>query len=140
MLNEDVNKALNEQINAEIYSSYLYLSMEVFFTAQNLNGFSNWMRAQVQEELTHVAKTIQFLNDRNCRVELQTVQGPPPNGNPPLRFSRQPWPTRNRSPSASTASWSSPWKRETTPLSPSCNGSSPNRSRKRPASRTSSNS
>ena len=84
MISGKIGGAINEQINAEIYSSYLYLSMEVYFTSQNLNGFANWMRAQVQEELTHVAKTIQFLNDRNCRVELQAVQGPPTDWESPL--------------------------------------------------------
>jgi ferritin len=84
MISRKISGAINEQINAEIYSSYLYLSMEMHFTSQNLNGFAGWMRAQVQEELTHVAKTIQFLNDRNCRVELQAVQGPPTEWQSPL--------------------------------------------------------
>ena len=55
-MNNKVVKALNEQINAELYSSYLYLSMSAFFSDINLNGFANWMRAQAQEELFHAMK------------------------------------------------------------------------------------
>ena len=51
MLKDKMLKALNEQINAEMYSSYLYLSMESYFQSISLTGFAAWMRGQVQEEL-----------------------------------------------------------------------------------------
>ncbi|MAG34071.1 MAG: ferritin [Deltaproteobacteria bacterium] len=84
MISEKIGAGLNEQIHAEIYSSYLYLSMEVYFASQNFSGFTNWMRAQVQEELSHVAKTIQFLKDRNGRVLLKAVESPPTEWQSPL--------------------------------------------------------
>jgi ferritin len=46
-----MQKALNGQVNAELYSSYLYLSMNAYFKSVNLDGFANWMNAQAQEEL-----------------------------------------------------------------------------------------
>ena len=49
MLNERMNAALNEQVNAEMYSAYLYLSMQAYFQKLNLNGFVNWMNIQIQE-------------------------------------------------------------------------------------------
>lgn len=53
MLNERMNAALNEQVNAEMYSAYLYLSMQAYFQKLNLNGFVNWMNIQIQEEMAH---------------------------------------------------------------------------------------
>lgn len=53
MINKKMQEAINSQINAEIYSSYLYLSMSSYFESINLNGFASWMRAQVQEEMDH---------------------------------------------------------------------------------------
>ena len=47
MINERMNAALNEQVNAELYSAYLYLSMQAYFQKMNLKGFVNWMNVQV---------------------------------------------------------------------------------------------
>ncbi len=69
--------ALNEQVNAELYSAYLYLSMESYFKAQNLNGFANWMRIQTQEEVAHATKIYNFINERGGRVILKAIEGPP---------------------------------------------------------------
>ncbi len=71
-----MEKALNEQINAEMYSSYLYLSMSAYFTDMNLNGFANWMRVQAQEELAHAMKFFDFVNERGGRVELKAIDKP----------------------------------------------------------------
>ena len=68
--------ALNEQVNAELYSAYLYLSMESYFKAQNLNGFANWMRVQTQEEVTHAMKIYDFINERGGRVILKAIERP----------------------------------------------------------------
>ena len=64
MLKAKVAKALNEQINAEMYSSYLYLGMEAYFQSISLSGFASWMRGQVQEELFHAMKMYDFLGER----------------------------------------------------------------------------
>jgi len=77
MLSEKMEKALNDQIMWELYSSYLYLSMSAHFLSVNLGGFANWMRVQAQEELVHAIKFYDFVNERGGRVVLQTVKAPP---------------------------------------------------------------
>ena len=84
MLNEKIQAALNKQLNAELYSSYLYLSMSGYFQSINLLGFANWMRVQAQEELVHAMKFYDFINDRGGRVALQPVEGPPTEWSSPL--------------------------------------------------------
>ena len=68
MLKESVEKALNAQINAEIHSAYLYLSMSAWFQAQGLSGFANWMKIQYKEELTHAMKFFDYVHERNGRA------------------------------------------------------------------------
>jgi len=75
-MNKKMEKALNEQINAEMYSSYLYLSMSAYFADNNLNGFANWMRVQAQEELAHAMKFFDYINERGGRVELTSIEKP----------------------------------------------------------------
>lgn len=84
MLSEKIQQALNEQINAELYSSYLYLSMQAYFESINLAGFANWMKAQTQEELMHAIKIYDFVNERNSRVLLKAIDKPPTEWNSPL--------------------------------------------------------
>ncbi len=76
MIGKKMGKALNEQINAEMYSAYLYLSMESYFKSLNLNGFANWMRVQTQEEMFHAMKMYDYLIERGGRVLLKTIEGP----------------------------------------------------------------
>ena len=76
MLKEKMVKALNEQINAEMFSSYLYLSMEAYFQSISLKGFAAWMRAQVQEELMHGMKFYDFVNERGGKVTLEAIAKP----------------------------------------------------------------
>ena len=76
MLEKKVEKAFNDQINAELYSSYLYLSMSAYFESLNLKGFANWMRVQAQEELVHAMKFCGFINDRGGRVTLGAIEKP----------------------------------------------------------------
>jgi len=77
MLNEKMQKALNEQVNAEFYSSYLYLSMSAYFLSLNLKGFANWMRIQAQEELAHAIKFYNYIDERNGKIELKAIASPP---------------------------------------------------------------
>jgi ferritin len=84
MINNKIQEALNKQINAELYSSYLYLSMSSYFQSINLNGFANWMRCQAQEELVHAMKFYNFINDRGGIVKLAPIEGPPIKWNSPL--------------------------------------------------------
>ncbi len=84
MLKKKILKALNEQINAEMYSSYLYLSMESYFQSVSLGGFATWMRAQVQEELMHAMKFYDFVNERGGRVTLNAISKPERDWESPL--------------------------------------------------------
>jgi len=76
MFSEKMQTALNKQINAEFYSSYLYLSMSAYFQSVSLSGFAHWMRIQAQEELMHAMKFYDFVNDRAGRVILDKVEAP----------------------------------------------------------------
>lgn len=84
MISEKMEEALNEQVNAELYSAYLYLSMEAYFQSVNMRGFASWMRIQTQEELTHAMKIYDFLNQRDGRVILKSIAGPPTEWESPL--------------------------------------------------------
>lgn len=77
MLSEKMQEALNTQINKELYSSYLYLSMAAWCESVNLGGFANWMTIQAREEVTHTEKFFGYLNERGGRVLLQPIEGPP---------------------------------------------------------------
>ena len=76
-MNERMEKAINGQINAEIYSAYLYMAMAAYFESINLQGFSNWMRIQVQEELAHAEKFYSYVFERGGRVILGQIDAPP---------------------------------------------------------------
>ena len=84
MIGKKMEKALNEQINAELYSAYLYLSMVAYFESVNLTGFATWMRAQTQEEMMHAMKIYDFINERGGRVILTAIETPPSEWNSPL--------------------------------------------------------
>ena len=77
MLSEKVQTALSGQLNAELYSSYLYLSMSSYFKTDNLDGFANWMFIQAQEEMMHAMKFYDFINQRGGRVALSAIAAPP---------------------------------------------------------------
>jgi ferritin len=83
MLSEKMQDAINGQLNAELYSSYLYLSMNAYFKSINLDGFANWMHYQAQEELTHAMKFYDFINQRGGRVNLLQIEAPPSQWNSP---------------------------------------------------------
>jgi ferritin len=83
MISKKVQNAINEQINAEMYSAYLYLSMSAYFEDQNLSGFANWTRIQAQEEMTHAMKFFDYINERGGRVELKAIENPPDNWKDP---------------------------------------------------------
>lgn len=83
-MTDRMENALNTQINKEYYSGYLYLSMSSYFESINLPGFAHWMRLQYQEEIQHVLKFFDFVNERGGRVLLQPIEGPPTEWNSPL--------------------------------------------------------
>lgn len=77
MLTEPIENALNEQINAELYSEYLYLSMAAYYEDQGLAGFSSWMRAQADEENAHAMRLYDYVLERDGRVRLDSIDSPP---------------------------------------------------------------
>jgi ferritin len=76
MISKTMQDATNEQINKELYSSYLYLSMAAYFESKNLPGFAKWMRVQADEETKHGMKFFQHLVDRGGRVLLKVIAAP----------------------------------------------------------------
>jgi ferritin len=79
-----MQKELNGQLNAELYSSYLYLSMNAYFKSVNLDGFANWMYYQAQEELEHSMKFYDFIIQRGGKVVLAQIEAPPTEWDSPL--------------------------------------------------------
>jgi len=73
MIKEKMLNALNEQINAEQYSSLLYLSMSAWFSEKGLPGFANWMYIQFQEEMTHANKFFKYVVERGGKVTLKAI-------------------------------------------------------------------
>lgn len=73
MIKKEVLDAINEQINAESYSAYMYLSMAAYFEEMGLSGFSNWMKVQYQEESAHALKFFNYITERGGKVVLKAV-------------------------------------------------------------------
>ena len=84
MLKKKMLKGMNDQINAEMFSSYLYLSMENYFQSISLGGFAAWMRAQAQEEMMHAMKFYDFIHERGGKVSLEAIAKPETNWESPL--------------------------------------------------------
>lgn len=76
MISKKMQDAINEQINKELFSSYLYLSMAAHFESENLPGFGNWLRIQAEEEREHAMKLFDHLLERGGKVELKAIAAP----------------------------------------------------------------
>ncbi|MEW6535353.1 MAG: ferritin [Candidatus Auribacterota bacterium] len=76
MISKQMQDKLNDQINLELYSSYIYASMAAYFDSINLDGFSSWMKAQAGEELKHAMKVFGYVCERAGRVELKAIAAP----------------------------------------------------------------
>jgi ferritin len=84
MLSSKLQDAFNKQINAELHSSYLYLSMAAYFESKDLKGMANWMVVQAGEERAHAMRFYDFINDRGGRVLLTQIEGPKTEWKSPL--------------------------------------------------------
>ena len=84
MLGKKIENAINKQINAEIWSAYLYLSMSAYFESINLGGFANWMRVQAQEEVGHAMRFYNHVVERRGRVTVSSITAPSINWKSPL--------------------------------------------------------
>lgn len=73
MLQKQIEEALNAQVNAELWSAYLYLSMSLHFEHEGLKGVSNWFKIQFQEEQAHALALMDYLNARDARVVLLPI-------------------------------------------------------------------
>ncbi len=89
VIKDKVAKAINKQINAELYSSYLYLAMAAYFEAANFLGFAHWMGLQAKEENAHAMKFYQYLFDRGGRPVLAAIDAPPVEWRSPLDAFKQ---------------------------------------------------
>ena len=76
MLNEKVIALLNQQVNKELYSAYLYLEISNFYDSISLDGFANWFMIQAQEERDHAMLFYRYLLNNNEKVELKAIEKP----------------------------------------------------------------
>lgn len=84
MIDQRMADTINDQINAEMFSAYLYQSMAAWFADQNFNGMAIWMTAQAQEEMIHAMKFYNYLIERGGTVLLKQIDGPPTEWASPL--------------------------------------------------------
>lgn len=76
MLSEKMTQALNKQLNAELFSAYLYLSMSAHFSDMGMSGFATWMNVQYQEEMSHAMKFYNYILERGGKVTLAAIDAP----------------------------------------------------------------
>jgi len=76
MLKENVTKLLNEQINKEMYSAYLYFDMANFYVNKGMNGFANWFNVQAKEEMDHALLFVKYLQNNGFEVSLAAIAKP----------------------------------------------------------------
>ncbi len=89
MPSKKMESALNQQIQSEFYSAYLYLSMSAYCQEINLEGFARWMQLQSREEVGHAMRIFNYLNSRGGRVVLQAIDRPPESFKSPRRMFEQ---------------------------------------------------
>ncbi len=83
-MKKKMEKALNKQVNAEMYSSYLYLAMESYFQSISLTGCAKWMRGQVQEEMFHGMKIYDYVHERGGKMQFEAIAKPETEWDSPL--------------------------------------------------------
>jgi ferritin len=84
MIDDKVCAALNGQLRSEFYSGYLYAAMYSYFESCTLKGFANWMQIQVQEELAHAQKLIEYILERGGKPEFRSIDAPDSEWESPL--------------------------------------------------------
>ena len=75
-MNKTLVKEMNDQINRELFSAYLYLAMSAYFESESLDGFAHWMKIQASEEFSHAMKFYNFIGERGEIVELESIDKP----------------------------------------------------------------
>ena len=76
MLNEKVSALLNDQVNKEMYSAYLYLDFANYYTNKGLDGYANWYQIQAKEEMDHAMLMIKYLQNNDYEVTLEAIAKP----------------------------------------------------------------
>jgi len=76
MINKELVTLINNQINMELYSAYLYLDISNYYIDKNLNGFGNWFNIQTQEERDHALLFVKYLQNNSEKVTFQDVKAP----------------------------------------------------------------
>ena len=76
MISKKMQEAINEQINAEMYSAYLYLSMSAYCAENTYKGFAHWLDLQAKEEYSHAMKFYNYLLDRGASIDFKTIDAP----------------------------------------------------------------
>jgi len=84
MIGKKMESALNEQVNRELYSAYLYMSMSSFSDRIGLKGFANWFMVQYHEEMLHAMKIYEYIMRQGGKVKLMNLQEPPSEFDSPL--------------------------------------------------------
>ncbi len=84
MLDSRIEEAINDQINYELYSAYIYYSMQSWFLDRNMGGMAGWMGIQVMEEMSHAQIFFNYVNERGGRVLLKGIEGPQTEFDSPL--------------------------------------------------------
>ena len=129
-MNANVSKLLNEQINDEFYSAYLYLDFANYYAAVGLDGFENWYRVQAQEERDHAMLFYQYLQNNGEGVTFEAIAKPEWERGDHMTPLKKHWSTRSWSPPASMPS-TPPHTRSGTSAPCRCwTGSSRNRARR----------
>ena len=84
MLDKKIEDAFNEQLNFEMFSANIYMSMAAQFDSKNLKGFAHWMKMQYQEEILHLMKFYDFINERGGHIVIGEIEAPPNTWDSPL--------------------------------------------------------
>jgi len=84
MLNKRIEEMINDQMNFEIYSSYIYLAMAAYCDSEDLTGFASWFNVQVKEELFHVEQFYKYLVERGGRPTYTAIDAPQKDWESPL--------------------------------------------------------
>jgi len=84
MLSDKMEQVLNEQVNREMYSAYLYMSMSAHCSNVGLKGFANWFMVQYHEEMLHAMKIYEYIQRQGGQVRLKPIEGPPVDFESPL--------------------------------------------------------
>jgi ferritin len=89
MISEKMSQALNEQVNREMYSAYLYMSMSAHCNQVGLKGFANWFMVQYHEEMLHAMKIYEYIQRQGNEVKLAAIKAPPTSFESPLDMFNQ---------------------------------------------------